>query len=202
MKYAFILLVILYLLTWFIGPAITNKLGVSKKIYLNKSFTRLKAKYLGYLLIAFTILMLILDYNSLNGVDFYYMMVSIVGLILFAIILILRNDYLNMKYTSNKNGDKYYLDFVNVAIVPLIIIALLTSLLTIDNNMLLIIIMIVIFIELIITVFALCPDKIHEYFISKKYSFSHKQYIMIIVVLSLIPVSILGILIMILSYII
>lgn len=201
MDYTFILIFIVYFLAWFAGPVITNKLGISNKVYLNKSFTRLKAKYFGYLLILVSIILLFLNYNSLNGAEMYYIILPIISLILFAIILILRNDYLNLKYASDDKEDKYYMDFVNIAIVPVIIIALLTNLLRINSNLLVILVMIAIFIELIILVFSLCPDKFHEYFISRKYTFSYKIYVMIIMVLSLIPVLILALLIMILSYV-
>lgn len=201
MDYTFILIVILYLVAWYAGPFIANKLGISKKIYINKSFTRLKAKYLGYLIILLTVVLLLLNYNSLNGAEMYYTLLPLISLILFAVILILRNDFLNLKIASG-DEDKYYLDFVNIAIVPIIIIALLTNLLRINSNLLVILVMIAIFIELLVLVFTLCPDRFHEYFKSRKYSFSYKIYVMIIVVLSLIPVMILALLIMILSYII
>ncbi|MDO5826092.1 MAG: hypothetical protein Q4Q22_06910 [Methanosphaera sp.] len=202
MDYIFLLIIIIYLLAWHLGPVITKKLGISNKIYLNKSFNRLKAKYLAYLIIVFAVLLLVLNYNNLNGVDMYYIMIPVISLVLFSIILILRNDFLNLKYDSKGDEDKYYLDFVNVAVIPLVIIALLTNLLRIDSNLLVILVMVVIFIEMIILVFSLCPDKFHEYFITRNYSFSYKQYLMIILVMSLVPVLILSILIVTLSYII
>ncbi|RAP54579.1 MAG: hypothetical protein BZ137_01455 [Methanosphaera sp. rholeuAM130] len=198
MDYIFLLIIFIYLLAWYLGPVITKKLGISNKVYLNKSFNRLKAKYLAYMIIFFTILVLLLDFNSLMGVELYYTMIPIISLVFFAVLLIFRNDFLNLRYSSDGDDDKYYLDFVNVSFIPIIIIALLSNLLRINNNLLVILVMVVTFVEMIILIFSLFPDKVHEYFITRNYSFSYKQYFMIILVVSLIPVLILLTILMIL----
>ncbi|MBR3213629.1 MAG: hypothetical protein IKF79_03840 [Methanosphaera sp.] len=188
-------------MAWFVGPFITKKLGLSNKIYINKSFNRLKAKYLGYLLILFTIIVILMDYNNLKGVNLYNTMIPIVCLLLFAVMLIFRNDFLNLKYSSMDGNDKYYLDFVNIAVVPLVVIALLTNLTVYNDTLLIILVMLTVFVELIVLVFSVCPDKLQEYYISRKASFDYKQFAVIIIVLSVIPVVILFTLIILLTYI-
>lgn len=202
MDYTILLILIIYCLVWFVGPVISNKLGLSKKIYINSTFDRLKAKYLGYLIILFSVIILLFDYNNLKGVNLYNTLIPIVCMLLFAVFLIFRNDVLNLKYSSEDGKVKYYLDFVNMGIVPIIIISLLLDLTVFNDTILIILVMLAVFVELIVLVLSLYPDKLQDYYKLRKHSFDYRQFATIIIVLSLIPVVILFTLIMVLSYII
>lgn len=200
----FIILMIIWLIFYSYGPVITNKLNISRKIYLNKEFTKIKAKYHGLFLLICIIILLVCNYNIISSVNGYVMLIQAVIIALFAISLILRDDYLNQKYipkNENEKKGKYFLDFTKSAFIPIILACALSEFLMTQNVFILnILVMIFIVIELIMLIIAACPDKLYEYFTLNNYNFTYSGSYYIILLISIVPMIIFVLLLVLLSY--
>lgn len=198
----FIIIFLLYIFAFVLGPRIANKVGVNKKVFLNTSYTKFKSKYVGYVIIILSLIGLLYENVGLFTLQGYYILMEYMVGILLGLSLILRNDVYNQVYSrgNEKSDNIYLLDFIKSSFIPFIILILLINFLSYQTHVILVIItMAIMLVELIVFILSLCPDKIEDYFKLNNYTFGYSQYFYIVLIASILPAILMLLIIIILS---